>query len=450
MHQSTSNDDPRALLLAAPMGRLQVAAVGMCFFLFALDGFDVLSISFAAPGIATQWGIDRAALGIVLSMELIGMSIGSVVIGGLADRVGRRPIILGCLAVMTAGMWLASIAPNVVILSAYRLFTGLGIGGILASANAMAAEFSSARRRNLAVIIMGIGYPVGAVIGGSVATLLLAHFDWRSVFLFGCAASALAIPLVVFLLPESIEHLCDRQPANALQRINATLKRMGHATISALPPRAEKRAKRVSTRALLTYPHARTTVLLTIAYFAHIMTFYFPLKWIPKIVVDMGFAPAAAGSVLVWTNVGGMAGALLLGLLNQKFHIKWLVIASLVLAACMVTLFGQGQADLAELSWVAAAAGFFTNSAVGGLFAIFAQSYPAELRAGGTGFIIGFGRGASAIGPVIAGFLFASGAGLPAVAFLMGLGSIVAAVMVFLTRQPQADARESVTMGARA
>src|SRR3712207_1113691 len=133
------------------MGVRQVLVVGMCILLNALDGFDVLSISFASPGIAAEWGIDRAALGLVLSMELIGMAVGSVVIGNLADRIGRRPTILGCLTAMAIGMGLAATADNVTTLSLYRLITGLGIGGMLAAINAMTAEFANAKRRNLAV-----------------------------------------------------------------------------------------------------------------------------------------------------------------------------------------------------------------------------------------------------------------------------------------------------------
>ena len=123
------------------MGRMQVAAVAMCVVLTALDGFDVLAISFASPGIAAEWRIDRAALGIVLSMELLGMAVGSVVIGGLADRYGRRPTILGCLQVMTLGMFLATTPTGVEELAAYRFLTGLGIGGMLAPTSVMVAEY---------------------------------------------------------------------------------------------------------------------------------------------------------------------------------------------------------------------------------------------------------------------------------------------------------------------
>ena len=122
---------PRQILDQEPMGRFQIIAVTICICLYAIDGFDGLSISFAAPGIAEEWGINRAVLGIVLSMELIGMALGSIVIGPIADRWGRRPTILLCLVIVSLGMAAASTASSVPVLAAYRLGTGLGIGGCL-------------------------------------------------------------------------------------------------------------------------------------------------------------------------------------------------------------------------------------------------------------------------------------------------------------------------------
>lgn len=422
--------DPRGLLSTAPMSRLQIIAVALCIGLNALDGFDVLSVSFAAPGIASDWGINRAALGVVLSMELVGMAVGSLLLGRLADMIGRRPTILACLGVMTAGMFLASTASGVEILSGYRFVTGLGIGGILAAINAMTAEYSNAKRKNLCVTLMAGGYPMGAIVGGSAASLLLASFDWRAVFIFGGFATLMFIPLVWFLLPESIDYLAQKRPAGALQRINATLTRMGHKPLAEMPP--AKAAPKAGVARLFAPDLAMRTTLLTVIYFSHILTFYFIIKWIPKIVVDMGFPPPLAGSVLVWANVGGATGAVLLGFLSQRYSVRKLVFACFLLGAAMVTIFGAGQRDLAQLSLIAAIAGFFTNAAIVGLYAMFAEAFPTEVRAGGTGFVIGVGRGGAALAPMIAGFLFAAGYGLQFVAVMMSAGSLVAAVALVL------------------
>ena len=431
--RETAVEDPRAIIAREPMRRAQVLAVALCVALNALDGFDVLSISFASPGIAAEWGIDRAVLGIVLSMELIGMAVGSVFIGALADRVGRRPVALGCLVVMATGMALASTAGNVQTLSAYRLLTGLGIGGMLAATNAMTAEFSNARRRNLAVALMAAGYPVGAIVGGAIASRLLVGGSWRSVFVFGAVSTALFLPLVWFLVPETVAWIVQRRAAGALERVNAVLARLGHATVSALPAPSTD-VPRARLAQLFAPGLARTTVLLTVGYFAHIVTFYFILKWIPKIVVDMGFAPSTAGGVLVWANVGGFTGALIFSLLTQRAGLRRLLIGALVLSAVMVAVFGRGQADLRQLALVAAIAGMCTNAAVVGFYAMLAQSFPTGVRAGGTGFVIGVGRGGAALGPILAGFLFKNGATLQTVALTMALGSVVAVVALVLLR----------------
>ena len=160
-HMTTT--DPRDIIARAPMSTLQVAVVALTIALNALDGFDVLDqlrIARHRAGV----GHRPRALGIVLSMELIGMALGSVFLGGVADKIGRRPTILGCLVVMAFGMLMATTVRGLVDLSIWRIVTGLGIGGMLAAINAVSAEFSNTQRRNLSVSMMSIGYPVGAVL----------------------------------------------------------------------------------------------------------------------------------------------------------------------------------------------------------------------------------------------------------------------------------------------
>jgi benzoate transport len=428
------SQNPKELIEQSPMVTAQIIAVSMCVFLNALDGFDVLSISFASPGIAADWGIDRAALGVVLAMELVGMAIGSIIIGNLADRIGRRPVILGCLVIMAAGMFAAAFAHDMNTLLAFRFGTGLGIGGMLAATNAMVAEFSNLKNRSLCVTIMAAGYPMGAIVGGSIASLLLTEFHWRAIFIFGGAVTALSIPLVLALLPESVYFLEARRPKKALDKINAVLKRLGRQAVSALPDLTADTTPKAGLSTLFGPRLISITLILTLAYFFHIMTFYFILKWIPKIVVDMGFAAPLAGGVLVWANVGGAMGAVLLGILSQRFGVKGLVIGAMVLGAIMVAVFGRGQDDLQQLSLIAAIAGFCTNAGVVGLYALFAQGFPTEVRAGGTGFAIGVGRGGAALGPIIAGLLFEAGASLQLVAIIMGSGSLMAAIALLFLR----------------
>ncbi len=435
------NADPRETLANAPMSRLQFIAIAITIGLNALDGFDVLSISFASPGIAKEWGIDRAALGIVLSMELIGMALGSIFLGGLADKIGRRRTILGCLVLMTFGMFMASTVKSLIDLSVWRVLTGIGIGGMLAAINAVAAEFSNTKRRHLSVSIMAIGYPIGAVLGGLIVARLLKTQDWRVVFHFGAMITAAFIPLVYVFVPESVHWLARKQPAGALEAINRTLKRMGHAVISALPVISAEARKR-SMSDIFGPGLIAATLLVTLAYFFHVTTFYFIIKWVPKLVVDMGFSPASAAGVLVWVNVGGATGGAVLGLLAMRYGIKALTIGVMILSTVMVTVFGNTPADLTKLSLICAAAGFCTNAAIVGMYAIFAQAFPTHVRASGTGFAVGMGRGGSVLSPIVAGFLFKAGYELPTVAIMMSVGSLVAAALIMkLTLKPaQSDA----------
>ena len=427
------NTDPRDTILSAPMSRLQIIAVAITVGLNALDGFDVLSISFASPGIAAEWGIDRAALGIVLSMELVGMALGSIFLGGVADKIGRRPTVLGCLVLMTVGMFMVTTVKGLVDLSVWRIVTGVGIGGMLAAINAVAAEFSNRKRRDLCVPIMAIGYPIGAVIGGTIVARLLVGHDWRSVFYFGAGITAAFIPLVWWLVPESVHWLTRKQPAGALDSINRILQRFGHAAVSSLPAIPASVRKR-SVADIFAPGLVALTLLVTAAYFFHVITFYFIIKWVPKIVVDMGFAPASAAGVLVWVNVGGATGGAVLGLLAQRYSVRKLTIAVMLISTVAVVMFGRTAPDLHQLALICAIAGFCTNAAIVGMYAIFAQSFPTHVRASGTGFAVGVGRGGAMFAPVAAGFLFKGGYALPSVAIAMSLGSLVAAGLLFMVR----------------
>ena len=426
-------NDPRELVAKSPMSALQIVVIGITVALNALDGFDVASISFAAPGIAKQWGIDRGALGIVLSMEVIGMAIGSMLLGGIADKIGRRRIVLGCTAIMAFGMFMVPTTHGLVALSIWRVVTGFGIGGMIATINAVAAEFSNAKRRDLSVSVMSIGYPIGAVVGGILAQRLLAISDWRSVFYLGAITTTALIPAVFVFVPESVHWLTQRRPAGALDQVNNTLRRMGHGAVANLPEVAPS-ARRLSISDVFKPGLIHITALVTLAYFFHITTFYFIMKWVPKIVADFGFPASSAAGVLVWANVGGMIGGALLGVLTQKFAVRALTIATMLIATVMVSLFGITPHDLSMLSMVCAAAGFFINGAIVGMYALFAQAFPTHVRAFGTGFAVGLGRGGSFLAPILAGYLFQMGYGLSVVAVIMGLGSTMAAIVLLLLK----------------
>lgn len=396
----------------------------------AAEGFDVYSVSFAAPGIAAAWNIDRGLLGVVLSMELVGMGIGAILLGSIADRFGRRPTMVACLLMMASGMWFASLTSAVTTLSAVRLYTGLGIGGMLATGSAVVAEYANDRRRDLVITLMIGGYSAGAVLGGAMASALLVPSErWQAVFELGAVVTiALVVPALLFL-PESIAFLCQRQPRDALLRVNRILTRQGWPPVEALPARTALELaagrERLFGGALL-----GTTIALTVAFFAYMLSLYFLMKWIPKLVVDMGHPASSAARILVWANLGGIVGTIGMSLLSQSFNVRRLVMGGLLCSAAGVFAFGLSPRDLGSLAIVATIAGLFTNAANSGFYSIVAQSFPSQLRASGTGFVIGAGRAGSALGPIVAGVLFEAGWSLPAVAAVMACGCLVAAASI--------------------
>jgi benzoate transport len=418
--------DPRSIVDHGAMSVGQWLAVFVTVGLNAMDGFDVLSISFASPGIAKDWGVDKATLGWVLSMELVGMGVGSVLLGGVADNIGRRPTILACLFAMAVGMFGASLAGGVPTLLVWRLLTGLGIGGMLASINAAVAELSNQRWRSLAVALMVIGYPLGGVIGGMAVQRLLGGGTWHDVFIFGGWVTAAFIPTVWFLLPESVDFLDRRRKPGALDAINRILTRFGHESMVALTQETAESAQR-SVMDIFKPGLIVATVLSTLGYFAHVTSFYFIIKWVPKLVVDMGFAPKAAAGVLTWANVGGASGVAIFGLIAARVGLKALTIVTLLGSSAMVVWFGRGSPDLAVLSTTVAIAGLFINAAIAGYYLLFAKVFPTHVRATGTGFAVGVGRGGAVLAPIFAGYLFQAGFGMQAVATMMAMGSLLSA-----------------------
>jgi MFS family permease len=449
-----SEQDPQRVLDDTPMNWRQYIVVAIMVALNALDGFDVLSSAFAAPGISKEWGVSREALGLVLSAELVGMGFGSIALGGFADKYGRKPAMLACLVVMAVGMYMAHAAAGVTELTIWRFITGIGIGGMLAATNAVTAESTSKAGRSLSMAIYVIGYPLGGVIGGFAAQMwLLQVYDWRAVFLFGSVMTALIIPIVMIFVPETTAYLNAARPANALERINRTLATYGKAALSALPSLVEG-APKPKVSEILSNPRLRpVTLMLAFGYMFHTITFYYILKWAVKIVADYppGYTQPEAASVLTYANIGGALGGLLFGVLMKRWGIKGPTIASLLLGIAAVTVFGTGFDTLWGWRGAAILAMFFTNAAIVGYYSAFAIGFPAHARATGAGFVLGVGRLGAAGSPIIAGFLFKvfGNEGLLTVSFLMGLGSAAALVMFLLLPIRDADAETAEAVAGK-
>ncbi len=431
-NKTAVNIDPRENIDRAPMGLLQIIIIILTAGLNGLDGIDVLSISFSASSIAAEWGIDKGALGVVLSMELFGMAFGSIFLGWVADLYGRRKTMIGCLITMALGMFMVTTVTNVIELSIYRIITGVGIGGLLSAITAITAEFSNLKKRYLCVSIMAIGYPVGGAIWGDVASKLLVNNDWRAIFYFAAILTTVFIPLFYFLVPESVYWLVRKQPEGALEKVNKTLKRIGQATIDALPE-VTPEVRKKSFGDLFSSGLMASTIIITGAYFLQITTYYFILKWLPDVVVDMGFTRSEGAIALTWANYGGITGGIVLGILTLRLNLKYLTMAVLALSAVFISMIGQIPTELNYIKIIAACCGFFGNSGIIGMYALFPAVFPTHVRASGTGFTVGVGRGGAILSPIIVGFMFQAGLPLQSVTMIISIGAFVAAgVLVFL------------------
>lgn len=436
--------DPRSIIDESPMAARQWIVVILMVLLNALDGFDVLSSAFAAPGISKEWGIPRSELGIVLSAELVGMGFGSILLGGFADKAGRKLAMLICLVIMAVGMYMAHAASGVWSLTVWRFITGLGIGGMLAATNAVVAEMTNKSSRNLCMAFYVIGYPLGGVIGGFAAQgWLLVHYDWRAVFLFGATVTAIMIPLVFLLVPETPAFFTARRPEGALEKVNRSLRALKKATIDALPPLKTEGPKPKVTDILSKPGLRKVTLMLAFAYMLHTLTFYFILKFAVQIVADNGFSQPNAASTLTYANIGGAVGGALFGFLLKKWDIKGPTIAASLLGVAAVAWFGMGHGDdLAAWRLAGFLCMFFLNAAIVGYYAAFARGFPAYARATGTGFVLGVGRAGAAGSPIIAGFLFdALGKEqLLPVSVIMSAGALLATILLFLLPMRDGDA----------
>lgn len=427
--------DLRHRLDTSPMSRYQWTAIAVCVLLNVLDGFDVLVMAFTSQSVSKEWGLSGSAIGLLLSAGLFGMAIGSIALAPWADRIGRRTMILACLTISSTGMLLSALSQNATHLGLLRVLTGIGIGGILASSNVIASELASNRFRGLAVALNSTGYAIGATLGGVVAIVLQNSFGWRSVFLFGGICTAAIIPVVLWRLPESLDYLLARRPANALDWINRFAVRAGHCPMAELPEAVDSSADRTSVGPadLLTMTYRRNTLLVWGAFFLAMFGFYFVTSWTPKLLVEAGMSATQGITGGVLLNLGGIFGTALLGTLTVRFRLGRVLAGYMVVASILLAVFVPATVSIAVGFVLGAAIGVVVNGCIGGLYALPPAVYSSSLRATGMGWGIGVGRIGAIVSPIVAGALLDAGWSatqlyvLVAVAFLCAAG-IVSAV----------------------
>jgi benzoate transport len=437
------------------MTPFQVVVVSICILICALDGFDVLVVAFTAAAIARDFHLNPTDLGILLSAGLAGMGFGALLIGPLGDKLGRRSTVLLCLAILCVGMLGAAVAGNLTELALIRLFTGLGIGGVLANVNIVVAEYASDRWRNLSISLLSLGYPVGATLGGAFSVYLISAHGWRSVYAFGSLVALLLIPAVVAFMPESLDYLVARRRPDALAKVNAVLRRMGRPALSALPaPSRTEEAPDTSVFAIFRPPYAGRTAAVCLAYFCVMMTCYFFLSWTPKVLTEQGLSISGGISGSMLMNIGGVVGCLLFGFFARGIGTRRLAAAFMVGLFLTGAVFGFVPATAAALLTAILAIGFCLYASINAMYAVVPPVFPATVRTTGTGVAMSVGRLGAVTGPALAGVLMSAGWDRPGYCLALAAPMLLAAVSLYwvrsfdLTAQPAAVVASSSNVSA--
>ncbi|MCP1661121.1 MFS transporter [Neisseria perflava] len=401
--------DLRQKIAAGRMGGYQWMVVGLAVLLNMLDGFDVLAVAFTAKSIQTELGLDGAHIGTLMSAGLLGMTVGSMLLAPQADRFGRRPLLIFSTALSAVGMLMTYFSHSVESIAVWRVVTGLGVGGILPCTNVIVSEYSNKKWRGLAIAVYASGFGIGAMLGGMSAVFLQGSYGWRSVFLVGAGLTLAAMAVLCALLPESVDFLLNKRPADAKARLDKIAAKIG-ITGEWTFPQADTQAKKakVSVLRLFEPAYRKTTLLIWLAFITVMAGYYFISSWTPALLEAAGMAKTQSQTVGMAISIGGAIGSLVFGVLASRWSPRAVLIAFAGLSAAAVFAFLSAH-TLALALVFAVLLGALMNGCVAGLYTINPSLYEADFRSTGVGMTIGIGRLGSILSPIAAGSLLDMG-----------------------------------------
>ena len=375
--------------------------IALCFIVALIEGFDLQAAGTAAAGLRQTFTLDPKMMGWVFSAGIIGLLPGAFFGGWIADRIGRKKILVAAVILFGVFSLLTAYVDSYSHLLLVRFMTGLGLGAALPNLIALCAEAVSERNRGTAISFMYCGVPLGGALAAAVAMFSSEH--WQTTFIIGGLAPLLVVPLMALLLPES------------------TAFRKQHSATDNLRPS--------TTQALFGEGRARNTLALWLSYFFTLTVMYMLLNWLPSLLLEQGFSKSQAGMVQMLFNIGGALGSLLGGLLLDRCN-KFKVVL-FVYAGLLVALAGVGLSiGIVPMSIAGFAAGLFVMAAQLVLYALAPQSYPTAVRATGVGAAVAIGRLGSVAGPLAAGQILAAGAGTSGVLLATSPGLVIAALSI--------------------
>lgn len=402
---------PAELIDEAPLSRLQIVVVALCITVSLLDGFDTQAIAFVAPSIARQWSVSQFQFGFIFSATLLGSVIGSAIGGVLADRIGRRKLVIATTALFGLLTGACALAASYEQLLVFRLLGGIGMGGVIPNMIALASEYAPERRRATIVTFTLWGFPFGAVLGGIAAGPLIARFGWPAVFWAGAAAPLLLVPLLIVWLPESLRFLGLQEARREemrrlLHRIDPA--RAGRAEIE--PPRDFHTRERGHIRALFRSDLGRPALLISMVMFLSLFLTYLLLNWVPTLLAQAGMSDTQAILGAVALNLGGIAGSYgLARLLDRRPRPAIFLAGGYACAAIAIGLASRGTSSAPVALALLLLCGFFHIGTQLSTTAYSSGIFPVALRGTALGLIQAIGRTGSLIGPVVGGALLSLG-----------------------------------------
>jgi benzoate transport len=385
------------------MNAMQWRIVLLCVWLNVIDGIDVMVAAFTANAIASEWHLTSTTLGWILSMGFVGMAAGSMLIAPLGDRWGRKPVLLFCLFICGLSMVAVALCVTPTQLVISRFISGMGIGGILASSNVLCNEYASKQNKGFAVSLLSVGYALGATLGGIIAYAYTASYGWRFVFEFAGVLTLLTGLLMIKTLHESMGFLTTKKDAQSRRKLQMILKSLPNGY--AIESTHNQEATSHSWLAILKQGRTLSSLCLWCAIAFTMFGFQFMMSWTPKLITQSGYSAESGMSAGIVLSIGGMIGAVALGLLSRRFllsRLQAIFLASTVLVTFCFMLSIDHPAWIMPIGF---ALGILMNGCVASLYALAPMLYPTHLRTTGVGFAMGLGRIGGILSPLVAGIL---------------------------------------------
>ena len=428
------------------IGSFQVRVFLLCAAVLFVDGFDVQGITYVAPAISQEWGLTRGQLGPTFSAGLFGLMLGAILLAPLADRLGRRRVIVySCVAFGIGSLltvWMGSLSSLLVL----RFFTGLGLGSALPNAIGLASEYAPHKRRAMIVMFVGSGISLGAIGAGIAAAQLIAPYGWRAVFVVGGLLPLALAAALARALPESIRFAAALANGQAeAKRLLRKIEPEGAVGEDVKVVSDDPEAGHATVADLFKHGRGIATVCLWVAFFMSLLNVYLAINWLPTSLTASGFTVEQAAVMTSLYHVGGLFGTYVIGLFMDRLGAHRMVLVALLLAVVGFATFAT-VTDLRQ--WPTTAilmlAGVGVIGAQVGVTALASMTYPVTMRATGLGWALGVGRVGSIVGPTIGGILLATASDPRAVYLGCVLPVLAGMIAVALLKQRSAMAPRAV------